>query len=114
MCPETTTPERLLRQYEQGRLTAHGHLRVLSFTGKQRLHEGLGDLPPEILEQLKDFIAPLRNRMRVLRGPRPRMAGSGFLASADQTDQARGQHGSTWSSPCRHPSFCQKSFPLCR
>jgi len=73
MCPETTTPERLLRQYEQGRLTAHGFiLRVLSFTGKQRLTRALEIMPPEILEQLKDFIAHYETGMRVFRGPRPR------------------------------------------
>src|SRR5438128_407220 len=87
MCPETTTPERLLRQYEQGRLTAHGFiLRVLSFTGKQRLTRALEILPSEILEQLKDFIAHYETGMRVLRGGHgPGWPESGFLASADQT-----------------------------
>ena len=71
--PETTNPQRLLWQYHQGRLTAHGFiLKILSFTGKQRLTSALEVLPPEILEQLKDFISRYEPGMRVFRGPRPR------------------------------------------
>ena len=71
--PEKITPQRLLREYEHGRLTAHGFiLKVLNFTGKQRLTRALEMLPPEILEQLKDFISRYEPGMRVFRGPPPR------------------------------------------
>lgn len=48
-------------------------MRVLGFTGKRGLTRALEIMPPEILEQLKDFIAHYEPGMRVFRGPRPRM-----------------------------------------
>ncbi len=80
MTPQTTTPKKLLRRYEEGRITATGLiLTVLSLTGKRRLSEILEALPAEIFGQLKDFVDDYRPGMRVFYGPHPKMRAVRFV-----------------------------------
>jgi hypothetical protein len=74
MTPQTTTPEQLLRRYQEGRITAKGLiLIVLSVTDRLRLMKILDALPADILEQLKDFVDNYEPGMKIFHGPRPRI-----------------------------------------
>jgi hypothetical protein len=69
-----TTPQGLLKSFEEGRLTLDGlFLNVLSVSSRQVLGEILESWPPELLDQLRGFAEDYRPRARVFRGPRPRM-----------------------------------------
>jgi hypothetical protein len=80
MPPPLATHEHMLRRYQEGRLTAQGLiLAVLSLTSKSQLAEVLPALPPQLLEQLKDFADHYQAGMKVFNGPRPKMAAMRFV-----------------------------------
>ena len=63
---------RILRHYNEGRITATGFIiDFLNTADQDDLKETLEVLPPELLERLKDFVATWRPDMRVFRGPPP-------------------------------------------
>jgi hypothetical protein len=88
--PQSITVEKLLRQYEEGRITAIGvMLTIVTITNGQRLREILEALPAEILEKLKEFVATYEPGRQVFNAPSPRPRAvrlvREWFASADRT-----------------------------
>jgi hypothetical protein len=70
---QSITVEKLLRQYEEGRITAISVLlTVLTITNQQRLREILEALPAEILGKLKEFVETYEPGRQVFNAPRPK------------------------------------------
>jgi hypothetical protein len=77
---QITTPEQLLRHYQEGRITPHGLiLTVLSHTGKRRLTKMLDVMPEDVLRLLKDFVDNYRPGIKVFRGPHPKALAVRFV-----------------------------------
>jgi hypothetical protein len=63
---------KILDHYEEGRITSTGAIiRLLNITDRDELKEALEILPPELLEQLRDFVRRWRPDLKVFRGPPP-------------------------------------------
>ncbi len=66
------TCEKIMRHYEEGRITATGLIiDLLNAADQDDLREILGVLPPDLLEQLRTFVETYRPEMRVFRGAPP-------------------------------------------
>lgn len=58
--------------YEEGRITATGFIiDFLNAADPDDLREALGVLPPDLLEELREFVRDYRPDMRVFRGTAP-------------------------------------------
>jgi hypothetical protein len=59
--------------YQEGRITATGFIiDFLNAADPDDLREALGVLPPDLLEELREFVRDYRPEMRVFRGAPPR------------------------------------------
>jgi hypothetical protein len=68
----TPSCKKILDYYEEGRITATGAiLRLLDLSDREETREVIGVLPPDLLEQLRDFVASYWPGMRVFPGPPP-------------------------------------------
>jgi hypothetical protein len=67
--------KRIWDQYEEGRITATGFIiDFLNAADQKDLREGLEVLPPDLLEELRDFVASYRPDMLIIRGSPPKPA----------------------------------------
>ena len=61
--------------YEEGQITRTGFvIDFLNAADQEDLREGLEVLPPELLEELRDFVAIYRPDMLIIRGRPPKPA----------------------------------------
>jgi hypothetical protein len=61
-----------LDYYEEGRITRTGAiLRLLDLSDQEEMREVIEALPPELLEELRDFVESSWPGMRVFPGPPP-------------------------------------------
>lgn len=69
----TAAGQKILDYYEEGRITATGAiLRLLELPDLEAMRGTIDALPPELLEQLREFVREYRPGMRVFRGEPPR------------------------------------------
>src|SRR5262249_7853837 len=67
--------KKILDYYEEGRITRTGAvLRLLDLTDQEEMREVIELLPPEVLEELRDFLENYRPDMLVFPGPPPKPA----------------------------------------
>jgi hypothetical protein len=66
------TCKKILDYYEEGRITRTGAiLRLLDLIEPEEMREAIEVLPPDLLDELRDFIETYRPEMRVFPGPPP-------------------------------------------
>jgi hypothetical protein len=63
---------KILRYYEEGRITATGFiLDLLNDANRDDLKEMLDVIPPDLLKKLRDFVVSYRPDMKIIRGDPP-------------------------------------------
>jgi hypothetical protein len=84
------TPEKLLRDYKEGRTTATDlMLEVLYLPDARAIEQVLEVLPADVLKKLKSFVARFGPRTVIVRGPRPEMHAVRCVKSAFRRKKAR-------------------------
>jgi hypothetical protein len=69
----TAAGQKILDHYEEGRITATGAiLRLLELKDREEMKETIEAFPPELLEELREFLREYWPGMRVIRGTPPR------------------------------------------
>ena len=64
--------KKILDYYEEGRITRTGAiLRLLDISDQEEMREAIEVLPPELLDELRDFVESYWPEMRVFPGPPP-------------------------------------------
>jgi hypothetical protein len=67
--------KKILDYYEEGRITRTGAvLRLLDLADQEEMREAIETLPPEVLEELRDFVETYWPEMPVFPGPPPKPA----------------------------------------
>jgi hypothetical protein len=88
------TPERLLRDYKEGRTTATDlMLEVLDLPDARTIEKALEILPQEVLKRLKSFVAHYGRKTVIVRGPHPDMDAVQCVKSAFQKRRRRAPAG---------------------
>ena len=65
--------KKILDYYEEGQITRTGAvLRLLDLPNQEEMREAIEVLPPEVLEELRDFLENYRPDMLVFPGPPPK------------------------------------------
>ena len=65
--------KKILDYYEEGRITRTGAvLRLLDLSDQEEMREAIEALPPEVLEELRDFLESYRPDMLIIRGRPPK------------------------------------------
>jgi hypothetical protein len=73
--------ERPLKLYLEGQITLHGlFLNLLSLRRKSDIKQILDAMTPDLLAQLRDFVASYRPRAKIFNGPRPSPENIRFVA----------------------------------
>jgi hypothetical protein len=63
---------KILREYEEGRITSTGFIiDLLNTVNHDGLKEALEALPSDLVERVREFVENYRPDMRVFRGPQP-------------------------------------------